>query len=234
MPLPFVGDSEHTLFSTPCLVVARASPLSQAQFWEFMEIMRSLPERIIWQPIWIESRGDKDKQKSLWNMGKSDFFTYELDQLLLHRKARVALHSAKDLPEPLPNGLVVAAITAGIESCDVLVLRHGLTVKTLPDKAWIGCSCARREEMVRRLRIDFRIKEIRGTIHERLAQLESGAFDGVVMAKAALIRLRLLDHINWIALEGNAAPYQGQLALVIRQEDQAINYLGQIDSRKNR
>ena len=165
--------------------------------------------------VWVETTGDRDKATSLRTLGKSDFFTHELDQILLWGEIDLAIHSAKDLPEPLPEGLSLAYLTKGLDPRDSLVLREGESLETLPWGAWIATSSERREEAVRKLRGDLRFKDVRGTIAERLELLQRGEADGVVIAAAALLRLRLGD-LNRVYLPGPTAPGQGQLAVVCR------------------
>lgn len=166
--------------------------------------------------IWVETTGDRDQKTSLRTLGKSDFFTRELDQMLLRGEIDLAIHSAKDLPEPLPEGLVLAFLTKGLDPRDSLVLRDQESIETLPNGAWIATSSERREEAVLTLRKDFRFKDVRGKVAERLALLERGEADGVVIAEAALLRLGL-THLNRLQLPGPTAPGQGQLAVVCRQ-----------------
>lgn len=173
---------------------------------------------------WVETVGDRDLKTSLRTLDRTDFFTRELDQLLLQNKIRLAIHSAKDLPEPLPEGLAIAALTRGVDARDALVLRSGETLATLPPCAVIATSSARREEVVRQLRPDLRFIDLRGTIGARLAKLETGEADGIVVAEAALIRLRL-THLNRIFLPGPTAPLQGRLALVVRKDDVELQNL---------
>lgn len=167
---------------------------------------------------WVETTGDRDRSTSLRTLGKTDFFTKELDEMVLQKKARIAIHSAKDLPDPMPQGLIVAAMTKGIDLRDCLVLR---AKESLTPGMVIATSSERREEAVRVLQPDVRFIDIRGTIEERLAKLERKEADGVVIAAAALIRLKLTG-LNCIYLPGETVPGQGKLAIVCREDDQEI------------
>lgn len=157
-------------------------------------------------------------------MGKTDFFTREIDQLLLKGECRIAIHSAKDLPEPLPQGLTIAAITQGVDPSDSLVLHPGATLRTLPPHARVGVSSERREKTLRSLRLDLKPVDVRGTIAKRLELLEKGEIDALVVAEAALIRLGL-THLNRLKLPGQTAPLQGKLAVVARADDQEMFHL---------
>lgn len=173
---------------------------------------------LLFAPIFIKTSGDCDRTTSLRTLDKSDFFTREIDEMLLKGECRLAIHSAKDLPEPLPKGLKLVALTKGVDPSDSLVLRQG---EQLGAKKIVATSSVRREEMVRLLFPDVDFVDIRGTIGERLAKLEKGEVDGVVIAEAALIRLEL-THLNRISLPGETAPFQGRLAIIARADDHEI------------
>ncbi len=194
---------------------ARSSPLSRAQFEEVANQLALVHPEIILKPVWVDTVGDKDRKTSLRTLEKSNFFTKELDEMVLSGAVRVAIHSAKDLPEPLPDGLSLVAITKGIDSRDSLVLKQGAELRS---KMTVATSSERREDLVRQICPDAQFTDLRGTIGERLQLLESGAVDGVVVAEAALIRLRL-THLNRIILFGEVAPLQGKLAIIAATED---------------
>jgi hydroxymethylbilane synthase len=200
---------------------ARESPLSRAQF---EEIRLELPRGVILEPVWVKTTGDLDKKTSLRTLGKCDFFTRELDQMLLRGEIRIAVHSAKDLPEPLPSGLTIVALTRGVDPRDCLVMRSGDLFEKLPSGAVIATSSARREETVRSLRPDLRFIDLRGTIGERLQKLDNREADGVVLAEAALVRLKL-THLNRIFLPGEPAQNQGRLAVLARTGDEEMRRL---------
>ena len=194
--------------------VARDSALSRRQ----VEEVRHLFPHIHFEMTFVKTHGDRDRKTSLRDLDKTDFFTQELDALVLRGECDVAIHSAKDLPDPLPKGLVLAVLTQGIDPSDSLVLREG---STLEKGMSIATSSMRREEMVRQLEPDVHVVDIRGTIEERLAHIEEGRVDGVVIAEAALIRLEL-THLNRVRLPGEAASLQGKLALITKEGNQSL------------
>lgn len=200
-------------------VGARASPLSCAQFEEIREELSKIYPHIFLDPVWVETIGDRDRTTSLRTLGKTDFFTRELDQMLLAGAIQVAIHSAKDLPEPMPKGLAIIALTRGVDPRDSLVMREGAAIHLLSSGSWIAASSERREKAVQQLRPDLRFVDVRGTIGERLEKLFSKKVDGVVIAEAAIIRLGL--SLNRLVLEGETAPLQGRLAVVAREGDRA-------------
>lgn len=213
---------------------ARNSPLSQAQVQEVIQEMQAFYPDVKFETCFIETKGDKDQTTSLRLMDKTDFFTKEIDEVLYHGSIRVAIHSAKDLPEILPKGIAVIAITEGLDPSDSLVLREGETLESLPPGALIATSSERREEAVKMLRPDLRFRDIRGTVETRLHALQERSADGVVVAEAAIIRLKL-EHLNRVKLPGETAPLQGKLAVVARKNDKEMETIFScIDSRKER
>lgn len=214
------------------IVGARKSPLSQQQIHEVLSEIRRYHSEVNFLPILLATQGDKDLNTSLRDLDKTDFFTKEIDDLLLQKKCRIAIHSAKDLPEPLPKGIVLAALTEGVDSSDSLVLRDGEELYSLPAGAVIATSSIRREEAVKALRSDLQFQDIRGTIEQRLQKLTSLQVDGVVVAEAALIRLGL-QNCNRVKLPGETAPLQGKLAITARENDkQMLDLFSCLDSRK--
>jgi hydroxymethylbilane synthase len=212
-------------------VAARKSPLSQAQFKEVQQELAVHHPEISLTACFVETIGDLDKTTSLKNLEKTDFFTKEIDALVLLGECRIGVHSAKDLPDPLPPGLVIAALTVGKDPSDALVMRPEESLESLPAGAKIATSSYRREVTVNALLKDCIFMDLRGTIEERLALLDTGEADGVVVAEAALIRLDLL-HLNRVILPGETVPLQGQLAIVVREDDYQMHQLFQcLDSR---
>lgn len=208
----------------PISVGARASPLSQVQVQEVLTEIRQTHSAVEFVCHLVSTIGDRDQQTSLRHLDKTNFFTKEIDELVVKGACRIGIHSAKDLPYPLPTGLKLICLTKGIDSSDVLVLRQGETLTSLPPGALIATSSIRREETVRQLRPDLTFCDIRGTINQRLAKLEQREIEGVVIAEAALIRLQL-THLNRIRLPGETVAGQGQLAILAREEDQEIERL---------
>jgi hydroxymethylbilane synthase len=196
---------------------ARSSLLSRAQVKEVQAAL--LPFSLSLHMVWVETLGDRDRKTSLRALDKTDFFTRELDQLLLSGAIRMAVHSAKDLPDPIPVGLAVAAVTKGIDPRDSLVFS-----KCMPSFPRIATSSVRREESVLSLYPHALFIDLRGMIHERLQILVQGGADGVVIAEAALIRLEL-THLPRVFLPGSTPAGQGRLAILIREDDEEMRQL---------
>ena len=162
------------------------------------------------------SYGDRHKEVSLMDEGLAqDFFTRELDEALLEGRADIAVHSAKDLPNPLPDGIELLALTEGKDPSDSLVARDGLTLATLPEGSKVGTSSTQRKEELLKVRPDLVVVPIRGTIEERIAQVDSGAVDALIVATCALDRLGL-SHRATERLPFKTHPLQGKLAVTGR------------------
>lgn len=216
------------------LVGGRSSALSQIQIKEVLSALQVYHPNVAFEPILVQTTGDLDQKTSLRNLHKTDFFTKEIDTLVLKGACNIGIHSAKDLPSPLPEGLQVVAMTKGLDPSDVLVMRHGDSLDTLPHDARIATSSERREEAVIRLNPNLKFVDLRGTIEQRLEKLENKEADGVVVAEAALIRLGL-THLNRVRIPGDTAEHQGRIAIVARKGDNEMAELFKcLDTRKSK
>lgn len=212
-------------------IASRRSPLAKAQVEEVLKEMVSHHPSVQFSCTFVDTTGDKDQVTSLRTLDKTDFFTKEIDQLLLTDICRIGVHSAKDLPDPIPKGLTIAAITKGVDPSDSLVLKSGQGLADFTHPPLIATSSFRREEAVLKLLPHAIFRDIRGAIQQRLQVMEDGHIDGVVIAEAALIRLGL-THLNRFTLPGETTPFQGQLAIIVRSDDTEMKTLFScIDSR---
>ena len=181
-------------------VGARGSKLSRKQVEEVMQELK-----VDYTVDYLETIGDRDLKSSLGPMDKTDFFTLEIDQKVLDKSCDIGIRSVKDLPDPLPEGLKLLALTRGVNSSDSLVIRDGEQFEHLKRGAIIGSSPFGRDEVIKRLLPDLKCIEVRGPVDVRLAMLDRGEIDGLVVAEAALIRLGLTAR-NRITLPGETAP----------------------------
>lgn len=203
--------------SSSIKIAARFSNLSRAQVEEVLRELKQVHPEVQFACTYVSTIGDRDLSTSLRTLEKTDFFTRDVDALILNRTCQIAIHSAKDLPDPLPKGLVLIALTKGVDPSDVIVLR-----KNPPFR--VGSSSQRRDEAVKKLFPDAVCFDIRGTIEKRLELLDAGEYDAVVMAEAALIRLGLQARKR-VRLPCEPAPLQGRLAIVAREEDSEMKQL---------
>src|SRR5262249_13568505 len=148
-------------------------------------------------------------------------FTKELDEALLEGRIDLAVHSSKDVPSRLPDGLVLAAVPPREDPRDVLVSEPRRSFAELPRGARVGTSSPRRRAQLLAARPDLDVSEARGNVDTRIRRLREGRFDAIVLARAGLARLRRLDEISEIFDEAVLLPAvgQGALAIVTRRED---------------
>ena len=200
----------------PINVGTRPSSLALKQV---EEIQRLVPD-LKFDRVPIKTKGDKDKRTPLDSQENTDFFTYEIERALLRRDIDVAIHSAKDLEDNPPQDLTIAAITRSISGFDSLVAKENLTLDTLPAGSTVGTSSRNRKLGILGYRNDLDAIDIRGNIDERLAQLDKGYFDAIIVAHAALIRLGYEDRSSQIIPLGIIEPHplQGRLAIQIRKD----------------
>jgi hydroxymethylbilane synthase len=204
----------------------------------------------LWQSNWVKSRleqahpglvieieiikttGDKLTEASLAQIGGKGVFTKEIEDALLDRRIDLAVHSLKDLPTQLPDGLHLAAITEREDVRDALIVREGLrgtawSIKDLPPDARIGTSSLRRAAQLKHQRPDLRIVELRGNVETRLRKVDEGEYDAIILATAGLMRLGFGDRITARLAPGEmlSAVGQGALGIETRLDDGRTNLL---------
>lgn len=195
---------------------ARPSRLAAKQV---AEINSLLPE-VLFETILIETKGDRDKATPLSKIEGTDFFTREIEEAVRAGSIDAGIHSAKDIENTPPGDLMIAATTASISPYDCLVSRRHRALKDLAAGSVVGTSSLKRKEAILRVRKDLIVKDIRGSIEERLNQLDKGDFDAIIVAHAALIRLKYESRITQIVPKEIIEPHplQGRLAVQIRRD----------------
>ena len=190
-------------------VIARGSRLSRLQV---EEVFKNFP-KLAYEIKYLESYGDKNQQISLLNgEAPADIFTRELDDAIRQGDADIAIHSAKDLPYPLPEDIEVIALFPAFDTTDSLVSRDHKKLAELPAGSIIGTSSPLRKKGLNELRPDLTIKGIRGCIEERVQQVKDGKYDAAIVATCALKRLGMEDEIAEV-LPFPTHPLQGFLAI---------------------
>ena len=203
-------------------VIARGSRLSRLQV---EEVFKNFPE-LAYEIKYLESYGDKNQQISLLNgEAPADIFTRELDDAIRQGDADIAIHSAKDLPYPLPEDIEVIALFPAFDTTDSLVSRDHKKLAELPAGSIIGTSSPLRKKGLSELRPDLTIKGIRGCIEERVQQVKDGKYDAAIVATCALKRLGMEDEIAEV-LPFPTHPLQGFLAVTALKESAAIRNTG--------
>jgi len=203
----------------------RGSPLALAQAHAVASSLREAGAEVAIVPM--KTEGDRRFGARLADVGGKGLFVREIEEALLAGRVDVAVHSLKDLPAELPDGLVLAAFPPREDPRDVLVTSSGATLEALRAGAVIGTSSLRRRAMVLAARPDLTVAPLRGNVDTRLAKLAAGECDGVVLAAAGLRRLALapahacpLDVETFVPAVG-----QGILAVEVREDAAAMGRL---------
>jgi hydroxymethylbilane synthase len=208
------------------VIGTRGSPLALAQAHETQDRLRAAlgwsPEQL---PLSIiKTTGDAIQDRPLSEAGGKGLFTKELDIALLNGAIDLAVHSAKDLPTALPEGIAIAGYLPREDVRDAFISRRAGSLRELPGGAVLGSASLRRQAQVRRLRPDLRVELLRGNVNTRLKKLESGAFDATLLAMAGLSRLGLADHVTSVLGIDDFLPAvgQGAIAIAIRADDDRV------------
>ncbi len=171
----------------------------------------------------IKTASDRNLTAALDNFTGQGIFVKELEKALLEGRIDLAVHSLKDLPTEIPEGLLLAAVTARLDPRDVLMSRSGKLSELAP-KSKIGTGSRRRAVQLLALRPDLTIANIRGNIDTRLRKVSDGEFDGIIVAAAAMLRLGWQERVTeYLPVEHfTPAVGQGALGIEIRSQDSEI------------
>ncbi|RMH34919.1 MAG: hydroxymethylbilane synthase [Nitrospirae bacterium] len=175
----------------------------------------------------IQTSGDKIVDVPLAKIGGKGLFVKEIEEALLRREIDLAVHSMKDVPSVLPEGLAIVCVPEREDPRDAVVSCHRRTLAQLNEGASIGTSSLRRQAQLLHYRQDFRVTMLRGNLDTRLRKAENGAFDAVVVAAAGLRRLGWTDHVTEYLSPTLSLPAIGQGALGIegRSDDEVVKGL---------
>ncbi|WP_345973361.1 hydroxymethylbilane synthase [Sulfurimonas diazotrophicus] len=169
----------------------------------------------------VVTSGDKILDVPLAKIGGKGLFLKEIEETMLKGEAQLAVHSLKDVPTQMPDGLLLAAITEREDDRDAMLSEKYASVDALPEGAVVGTSSLRRRMQILSLRPDLTIKDLRGNVDTRIRKLKEGDYDAIILASAGINRLGLLDSVEYvypIAL-GDMVPAMGQGALGIEAVD---------------
>ncbi len=204
-------------------VGTRASALALIQTRDALRRLRELFPQLNFEEVLLETPGDRDLESDL-RQAPSDFFTRDLDDAVRNKVVNLAIHSAKDLPTEVADDLDWFWLPWCEDQRDAWVLAAGGTLSELPADPVIGVSSDRRAEYAVRRFPAARLHSVRGSIVQRLEQLDHGYFDAVIMAGAAIIRLGLCDRVTeWIPRgELDVPPGQGYLAVTFAKNDERM------------
>lgn len=175
----------------------------------------------------MSTRGDKILDTPLAKIGGKGLFVKELELAMLEERADIAVHSMKDVPMEFPDGLGLQTICEREDPTDALVSNHYTSLATLPEGAIVGTSSLRRQCQVRHLRSDLTVRDLRGNVNTRLAKLDAGEFDAIILASSGLKRLEMSERIA-ATLEPEVilpAGGQGAVGIECRTDDTILHQL---------
>ena len=225
----------------PLVIGSRGSKLALWQAEQARQRLQLLDPQIEILIQIIKTTGDV-KSEPLSVIGGKGVFTKELEDALLDGRIDIAVHSLKDLPTILPDGLAISAICEREDPRDALVMRADLnfaeaSLLSLPERAVIGTSSQRRLAQLKALRGDVTVNDLRGNVDTRIRKLDEGQYDAVILASAGLLRLGLEDRISARIPIDQMLPAVGQGAIAIetRSDNEfAVDTTSRLDHRETR
>jgi len=194
------------------IIATRASNLA---LWQAYHIKERIETEVTVELNEITSKGDKILDKPLALIGGKGHFTKELEDEMLAGNAHLAVHSLKDVPTYIPEGLELCAITERQDQSDVLLSHTYKSLDELPQGATVGTTSLRRRMQLLERRPDLKVKELRGNVNTRLRKLKEGQYDAIILAYIGLYRLDLLKDIPYVEKLDFFIPPMGQAALGI-------------------
>lgn len=206
---------------------SRGSALALAQtHWVKTSLEKVAPD-YQFEVIEISTKGDRILDRPLAKIGGKGLFIKEIEQALLAGEIDLAVHSMKDMPAQLPDGLIIGAVTHREDPRDVLITRADRSLSELPEGARIGTSSLRRKASLLAQRPDLEVVPLRGNINTRLQKLTNENLDGIILAAAGLSRMDWLDRVSDFLDPSVFIPAvgQGALAIEIRKDDPMIAQL---------
>ncbi|WP_309493126.1 hydroxymethylbilane synthase [Candidatus Hecatella orcuttiae] len=219
------------------IVGTRGSKLSLIQTDSVVQkLTEALPDLKVETKV-IKTTGDKFSRRPLLAIKEKGIFEKEIDMAVLRGEADFAVHSLKDVPTELPQGLTLAAVPERESPYDVLVSRGNLGLENLPPGAVVGTGSPRRSAQLHALRPDLQVKPIRGNVDTRVRKVKQGLFDAVILAEAGLRRLSMgsLATKRLPPDRFTPAPGQGALAVVSREDDgEVLKILSRVDHSPSR
>ncbi|MCL1126665.1 hydroxymethylbilane synthase [Shewanella surugensis] len=196
-------------------IATRKSPLAlwQAEFVK-AELTKAHPELTV-ELVPMTTKGDILLDTPLAKVGGKGLFVKELEVAILENRADIAVHSMKDVPVDFPEGLGLSVICERDDPRDAFVSNHYADIDALPQGAVVGTSSLRRQCQIRAARPDLMIKDLRGNVGTRLAKLDAGQYDAIILAAAGLKRLKLVERIASYIEAERSLPANGQGAVGI-------------------
>ncbi|MCV3208198.1 hydroxymethylbilane synthase [Mesorhizobium sp. YC-39] len=211
---------------TTLKIGTRGSPLALAQAHETQARLMAahdMPAEAF-EVVVISTSGDRIQDRPLSEAGGKGLFTKEIEEALLERRIDIAVHSSKDMPTVLPDGLELSAFLPREDARDAFIGKAAKAIADLPQGAKVGSSSLRRQALIRRMRLDLDVVMFRGNVQTRLRKLDEGIADGTILAYAGLKRLGL-EHVVTDLMPLDLfppAPGQGAICIETRIGDRDV------------
>lgn len=204
-----------------------ATRKSQLALWQTEHVaarLKALDPALVVELVPLSTRGDEVLDRSLAAIGGKGLFLKELELALERGEADIAVHSLKDVPVELEPGFELAAILEREDPADAFVSNHFENLDALPPGAIVGTSSLRRHAQLRARRPDLQVRDLRGNVNTRLAKLDAGQYDAIILAVAGLKRLGFDARIRarLTAPEWLPAAAQGAICIETRAGDHAV------------
>lgn len=196
-------------------IATRRSALALWQAEHVATLLRAAHPGLIVELLPMTTRGDQVLDRTLAELGGKGLFMKELEVALLERRADLAVHSLKDVPAELEPGFALAAVLPRADAADAFVSSRHDALAALPAGARVGTSSLRRTAQLRALRPDLQIVDLRGNVNTRLARLDAGHYDAILLAAAGLERLGLATRIRARLAAPDWLPAPGQAAITV-------------------
>ncbi|MDQ0417263.1 hydroxymethylbilane synthase [Croceifilum oryzae] len=209
------------------VVGTRKSKLAMTQTNWVIDRLKEMEPNLTVELEKIVTKGDKILDVTLSKVGGKGLFVKEIESALLNGEIDLAVHSMKDLPAEMPEGLTIGAVPVREDVRDCFLSRDGSTLEELPSGAIVGTSSLRRQAQVLAIRPDLRVESIRGNIDTRVQKMNDGQFDAIILATAGLNRISWQEDIAELISVKTMLPAVGQGALAIqcREDDREIRAL---------
>ncbi len=206
-------------------IATRQSPLALWQAEHVAAQLKNHFPHLQTELVTMVTRGDKFLDAPLAKIGGKGLFVKELEQGMLDGRADIAVHSMKDVPVEFPEGLHLSVIMAREDPCDAFVSNHYASLTDLPADARVGTSSLRRQCQIKAILPNAQLLTLRGNVNTRLAKLDHGDFDAIILASAGLKRLKFDERIRQILPPEQMLPAIGQGAIGIecRSDDVELN-----------
>lgn len=207
------------------IVGTRDSALAMWQTNWVVDSLKKMNPEYTFQIVSMKTQGDKILDVALAKIGDKGLFTKELEVAMLNREIDLAVHSMKDLPTDLPDGLTIGAMCERVDPKDVVISREGVPLAQLPQGALIGTSSLRRCAQLLNYRPDLQLEPLRGNLNTRMAKLERNNLDAIILAAAGVERLGWGDRITERLSIDVCLPAvgQGSIGIEIREGDQDVS-----------